>query len=149
MAASTSARYDIASDAVSRLLLPVAGSIIIYQGVLVAHQTNGFTVQIFDTAGHVLAGIAEQTVDNTGGANGDKNVPVQPINGIAGLNFIELEAANPDDSWLGKQVFFVDDNIVALAATTTNDVLAGMVRQILVTGGSGKVLIDLLTRTAA
>lgn len=147
MAPSTSARYDIASDAVSRLLLPVAAATVVYQGVLVAHQTDGYTAQIADTAGHVLAGIAEQTVDNTGGADGDLNVPVQPINGPAGLNYVELNAANPDDSWLGKQAFFVDDNTVAIAGVT-NNVLAGMVRQILVTGGSGKVLIDLLTRTA-
>ncbi len=149
MAASTSARYDIATDAVSRLLLPVAGSIVIYQGVLVAHQTDGYTAQIADTAGHVLAGIAEQTVDNTGGSDGDLNVPVQPVNGASGMNFIELYAATPLDSWLGKQLYFVDDNTVALAATTTNDVLAGMCRQILTTGATGKVLVDLLTRTVA
>lgn len=149
MAPSTAARFDISSDAVSRLLLPVAAGVTIFQGVLAAHQANGFTIQIADVVGHVLAGIAELTVDNSGGADGDVNIPLQPINGIAGLNFIELNAANPDDSWLGKQVFFVDDNTVGLTGTPANDILAGMVRQILVTGATGKVLIDLITRTAA
>ncbi len=145
MAASTKATTRNPSGDVSRLNFPMASGEEVFQGTFVATNAAGFTKLVADEAGLVLSGIAELDVDNTGGADGDKDVPVLPITLI---KFTDLDANTPLDSWINDLVFFVDDNTVALAATTVNDVLAGKVKEVLKTGASGRVRISLLERVA-
>lgn len=144
-AASTKARADIPSGDVSRLNFPMAAAEQVFQGTFVCTNATGFLQQADDAVGFVLAGIVELDVDNLAGLDAAKDAPVIPITEI---KYTDLNANTPLDSWLNKLVFFVDDNTVALAATTVNDVLVGKVKEILKTGANGKVRISLMERVA-
>ena len=144
-AASTKARFDIPSGDVSRLNFPMAAGEEVFQGTFVATNAAGFTKLVADEAGLVLSGIAELDVDNTGGLDGAKDVPVIPITEI---KYTDLNANTPLDTWINELVFFVDDNTVDLVGVTVNDVLAGKVKEILKTGANGKVRVSLLERVA-
>lgn len=93
----------------------------IFKGANVSYNAAGYVKGSSDTAGEAFAGVAMETVDNTAGAAGAKEVRVWK-EGIFGMN-----AAAADQSWVGKDVFAVDDNLVALTATTANDVRVGKV----------------------
>lgn len=125
MAALTAANYQIAQVVVGLFHIPVAAATTIYQGALVGYDANGNAVPMNDTvAGLVFAGVASQTVDNSTGAAGDASVPVNPPET---WELIQVAATGADDTWNGQEVFSVDDQEVALTATTTNDNKVGRV----------------------
>lgn len=145
MAPSTKATTRHPSGDVSRLNFPMAAGEEVFQGTFVATNAAGFTKLVADEAGLVLSGIAELTVDNSGGLDAAVDVPVVPITEI---KYTDIDADTPLDSWINDLVYFVDDNTVALVGTVANNVLAGKVKEILKTGASGKVRISLLERVA-
>lgn len=146
MAASTAARFDLASvQEVSSLTFPVAASTTIYQGTLVAINAAGNALAAADTAGLVVVGIANQTVNNAGGAAGALSIEVQPLQT---LNNVEVYAVNPLQTWVGFLVYIVDDHTAALATSTANDIVLGRVVQVNQTGASGKILVDVRDRSA-
>lgn len=98
----------------------IAASTKIFKGSNVAYNTAGYAVKGVDTASFAFAGVAMETVDNTGSA-GDKYVRVWK-EGVFDMN-----CASATQAWVGQDVYLVDDNLVALAATTTNDVRVGKV----------------------
>ena len=57
--------------------LKMAGSTLIETGKLVAVNASGFAVHASDATGLKVAGVAEETIDNSTGANGDKTVLVK------------------------------------------------------------------------
>lgn len=140
-AASTKARFDIPSGDVASLNFQVAAGVSLFQGTYVITNAAGFLVQASDLAGGKIAGLLSLDVDNSGGADGDKEGPVQPITSI---KYTDLDAVSPLPIWINKLVFFVDDHTVALAATTVNDVVVGRVKEIVKTGATGKVRISLM-----
>lgn len=83
----------------------------------------GFVKKASDTTGESFAGVAMETIDNTTGAAGDKYVRVWK-EGVFSMN-----CTGASQAWVGSDVYAVDDNLVALAATTTNDVRVGRVVQ--------------------
>ena len=92
-----------------------------------------------------FAGIAEASVNNTGGADGTVLVLYSPVYGGI-LNQVTFNAVNPTNSWKGKIVYFTDDSTVAL--TSPNFIVAGIVTQVNATGATGNVTVD-TTNTVA
>lgn len=101
--------------------MPLA-AVKVFKGSLLANNASGYVTKAADTANFTLAGIAYEQVDNNAGAAGDKSVRVER-KGVFELNF----SGRATQATVGLPVYMVDDNTVALAATTTNDVLVGRV----------------------
>lgn len=59
------------------IVLPVAANAVIFDGSLVALDAEGNAQAAAQAAGLTAAGRAEEYVDNTGGADGDKTVRVR------------------------------------------------------------------------
>lgn len=95
---------------------------IIYKGALVSINAAGFAAPASDTAAETIAGIALETVDNSGGSAGDKNVLV-----ISGVTASMLTAADLAQTSVGVQAMVLTDNEVSIAATTVNDVPVGRI----------------------
>lgn len=78
MAALTSERdtLEIAGRA-PYLSLPVKASTKIYQGALVAVDASGFAIPAKKAASLKAAGRAEETIDNSSGADGDVSIRVK------------------------------------------------------------------------
>lgn len=109
MVALTAARYTPQALGDVRSI-PVAANARIFAGGLVQIAASGFAVAGVATAANVAVGRAEETVDNTGGANGAVNVKVRRgvfryANSAAGDLITRAD--------IGKQVFVVDDDQVA------------------------------------
>lgn len=106
----------------------------IYKGGMVCVVTSsGLARPAADTASFKIVGIAEYTVDNTqtGHAAGAWP-PTNPEMGVgnwvrcrSGI-VVPMNASSAAQSWVGTLVTVVDDQTVAQAATTTNDITAGM-----------------------
>ena len=120
MANATAARDDKQSqgDVVSYAL----GAQKVYAGTLITINTSGFAVKGADTASFVFAGVAADTVDNSAGAAGDKNIDCY-TEGTFEFGF----SGTATQASVGADVYVVDDSTVAVAATTTNDVRVGKV----------------------
>lgn len=93
----------------------------VFKGSNLNFNTAGFAKKASDTASEKFAGLAMETVDNSAGAAGDKAVRIW-VEGVSSMG-----CASATQAWVGQDVFAVDDNLVALAATTTNDVRVGKV----------------------
>jgi len=101
---------------------PVKASTTIYKGALVAIDTStGYAVPASDAANRIFVGVAVEKADNSSGSNGDKKVRVFRT------GTFQFNCSSAAQTWVGKKVYAVDDNTVALAATTTNDVFVGVV----------------------
>lgn len=98
---------------------PVAASTVIYKGAIVALNAAGFAVPAADTAGLQVVGIAHDKVDNSTGANGDKNVIVE-----YGREYL-MAAASITQALVGDLMYVVDDQTVDDAAGPTNDIAVG------------------------
>lgn len=114
--------------------MPLA-AVKVFKGSLLAVNTTGYATKAADTSGFFLAGVAYEQVDNSGGSAGDKNVRVER-KGVFEFNF----SGTASQATVGSSVYMVDDNTVALAATTTNDVLVGRVVQFVT---ASKVRVEL------
>jgi hypothetical protein len=53
---------------------PVAADAVIFNGALIALDTDGFVVPLADTAGLISLGVARENVDNTDGDDGDETI---------------------------------------------------------------------------
>lgn len=109
MAATTGPRSTPAAlGDIREVPLPAAGKI--NQGAMVQIAATGFAVAASATVANVTIGRAEEAVDNTGGANGDKRIKVRRgvfryANSAAGDLIARTE--------IGKTVYVVDDQTVA------------------------------------
>jgi hypothetical protein len=92
----------------------------VFQGSNLNINAAGYGKKAADTAGESFGGVVMETIDNTGAA-GDAYARVWK-EGVFSMN-----CAGATQAWVGQDVFAVDDNLVALAATTTNDVRVGRV----------------------
>lgn len=109
MAALTAPRNTpFALGDVRAIPLPANGKIL--AGAIVQIAATGFAVTATATAANVAIGRADETVDNTGGANGDKRIKVRRgvfryANSAAGDLIARTE--------IGKACYVVDDQTVA------------------------------------
>lgn len=101
--------------------LAVAASTKIEAGKMVGINSSGYAVEAADAAGIKVLGVAEETVDNSSGSNGDLTVRIRTHKIFkfknSGTNAVDVADA-------GTLVFVEDDETVADAAGT-NGVVAG------------------------
>jgi len=116
------------------LSIQVGADETIYKGALVmVILGTGYAVVGADTANGRFRGVATAQADNSSGLDGAIDVQLR-------YNKVEtIACTGADITWMGYKVYIVDDNTVALAATTTNDVLVGEVVDV-VSATSIKVL---------
>lgn len=109
----------------NRVNLAVAASAVIYAGALVCVNATGFAVKGATSTTLKVAGVAQQRVDNTGGADGAVRIEVERsgahlmANSAAG-DLVTLAA-------LGTSVYIVDDQTVALTSGGGTRSVAGQV----------------------
>lgn len=116
---------------------PVAAGAKIFAGSQVTLSATAFA-RNGQQGGTRVVGVATETVDNTGGADGAKNVPVS--RGI----FLFLNSAAADlitRAHIGMDCFLVDDETVALTNAASTRVVAGRVADIEVVGATTMVWV--------
>lgn len=128
MAALTAERVTPIKDRYRCVSLKVA-AVKILQGAMVALNAAGFAKPAANVAGEIVIGRAEETVDNTTGAAGDKSIRVNK--GVHKWNNSGTSAVV--QATVGKTCMVEDDNTVA--ATASNSVAAGIVDEIDPDGG--------------
>lgn len=122
MANLTAARADERQEG-TLVDIPLAASTKVFKGSNLNYNAAGLGKKAADTAGEVFAGVAIETKDSTLADEDQKYVRVWK-EGVFSMN-----ATGATQAWVGQLVHAVDDNVVALAATTTNDVVVGRVVQ--------------------
>lgn len=122
MADATAAREDLRQDGV--LTQYKLAAVKLYKGTLVSLNTSGYAKKGADVASEIFVGVAFETVDNSGGAAGDKSIRVWQE---GTFEFLTSETAAITD--IGKKVYIVDNQTVAFVGTTTNDVLVGKITE--------------------
>lgn len=122
MANLTASREDNRQD--DDLRLVKVGAVALFKGSIVCKNTSGYAVKAADTASFTFTGVAFESVDNSAGAAGALSARVW-TKGTFELNF----SGTATQATEGLKVYAVDDNTVALAATTTNDVQVGVVSE--------------------
>lgn len=110
----------------------------IWEGALVMVNAAGYAVNATDTAGGVIAGIADETVDNSAGSVGDKSIKLRR-KGI--FTFVFGGTATIAD--VNTLVYVVDNQTVDLVGVTTNDVLVGRIVEFVT---ATKVRVDINDR---
>lgn len=97
----------------------------IFEGALVSVNTDGYAVNAGDDAGAVFVGVAQESVDNSGGSAGDKKVVVRQGGIVEVASAFSAAQGN-----VGDVVTASDNQTVDLAATTTNDVTVGRIVEV-------------------
>ncbi|MCX7284399.1 MAG: hypothetical protein NTX28_10200 [Novosphingobium sp.] len=94
----------------SERAIPLTANAKVYQGGMVQISAAGFGVAAAAAAANVTVGVARESVDNTGGANGAVSVKTR-----RGIYRFGNSAAGDliARSEIGKQVYVVDDQTVA------------------------------------
>lgn len=118
MAALTGDRKIEFSEGLRRVY-PVAADAVIWSGALVCLDADGYATPAADTAGLVFVGMAVHRADNTDGVDGAIGVELM-VRGD-----IRVKGSGLTQAGVGRSVCAVDDQTVAAAATTTNDIPVG------------------------
>ena len=121
MANLTASRPDQRQEGVL-IDVNLAAATKVFAGSNVNFGATGLGKKASDTASEVFAGVAMETKDSALTADPSQSYVRVWTEGVFSMNCTGASAA-----WEGKDVFAVDDNLVALAATTTNDVRVGKV----------------------
>jgi len=104
------------------LPFPVEEAKTIYGGSFACVNANGYAEPGADTAGLIFEGIATGQVDNSGGADGDKQVVLRRRGLVKALLDTAITQTN-----VGDNVFLVDDQSVDLVANVTHNILCGVI----------------------
>ena len=105
----------------------VAASQLIYAGALVARNASGYLVKGATSTTLIGVGRADERVDNSAGAAGDKRVKVRKG------TFRFANSASTDQitiADIGKACWIVDDQTVARTSATNTRSRAGIVRDV-------------------
>ncbi len=101
------------------------GAVDIFAGALVnLVSATGYAKKAGDNVGEKFLGVADKSAKNSTGAAGAKKVRVWS------RGVFPFACSGANQTWVGQKVYAVDDQTVALAATTTNDVLVGVVTEL-------------------
>lgn len=120
--AAITARKDTRRQEAVILPYPVEENTKIVEGALVSVNAAGYAVNATDTTGERVVGVASASADNTGGADGAIDVTVWTNGAHSFVANFSAAISN-----VGDKVYAVDNQTVDLAATTTNDVLVGVI----------------------
>ena len=115
-----------------RLSLPLAANALIYAGALVCVNATGFATRGAVATTLKAAGVAQQRVDNTGGADGALRIEVDRAGAHLFANSAAADLITRAD--LGSTVFIVDDQTVAKTSATSTRSAAGKVVDVDTTG---------------
>jgi len=108
------------------------------EGALVMVNAAGYAVNATDTAGGVLVGVADETVDNSAGSVGDKSIKVRRT-GVYTVVF----GGTATIADVNTLVYVVDNQTVDLVGVTSNDVLVGRIVEFVT---ATKVRVDIRDR---
>lgn len=97
----------------------------LFVGEIVSLNTSGYAKKGSDTVSERFVGVARARSLNSAGAAGAVDAIVWAE---GAFEFAFSGTASQAD--VGKQVYIVDSQTVALAATTTNDVLVGRITEV-------------------
>jgi hypothetical protein len=123
MAATTADRNTRSKKLLREVAYPVAAATVIPGGVLVALNAAGYLVNAADAAGLVVVGCSsDQTVDNSTGANGDKEAKV-----LKGSFHFANNGVNPVVQATVGRAPQIADNQTVRASGATNAITAGIV----------------------
>jgi hypothetical protein len=132
MAALTKDRNTVSAWKGRRISLKVKANAVIYKGAMVAVDATGFAVPAADTAGLKVMGVAQDSVNNTGGADGAVSVDVDK-----GVFLVNNNGTNAVvQATVGSDCQVADDNTVR-ASGAANNIVAGVVDFIDATGQIG------------
>jgi hypothetical protein len=127
MSAASANREASRSDGEMCAYYVEAGDVI-YAGTLTMLDTDGYLKSGADTASHVFAGVAAEKFNNAGQADGATDATDGKAKcRVWKRGVFEFAASSAAQNWVGFGVYIVDDQTVALVATTTNDILCGYV----------------------
>lgn len=138
--------FTIVARPVSRQAVPVEAATKIPKGTLVCTNAAGYLVNGADSSGLIFKGQAFESADNSAGAQGAITCQVAPPT-VDQNQYIQIPCVSPDESWMQKLVYLVDNQSVALSAGVTNHVVVGRVFSVDATGTSGKVTVDTADRS--
>jgi len=113
---------------------PVKANARIWKGALVCVDNTGYLVPASDTANLRFVGVAFESVDNTGGANGAKRCRV-----VKRGTFVYNRIGSFTQADIGTTARAVTDNEVA--KTSTNNIVVGTVVELL-DGNRVRIRID-------
>ncbi len=113
---------------------PVKANAKIWKGALVCIDSTGFLVPAADAAGLRFVGVAFESVDNAGGANGAKRCRV-----VKRGSFVYNRSGSYAQADVGATVRAISDNEVA--KTSTNNIIVGTVVELL-DGNRVRIRID-------
>lgn len=134
--ANITARKNVSRQEGKILSYPVEESTTIYEGALVAVNAAGYAVNASDTSGERVVGVANETVDNSSGADGDLSIEVW-TEGV-----IDLAAGfSATQANVGDKVYASDNQTVDLAGNLTNDILVGVIVEV-VSASALRVKLD-------
>lgn len=113
-----------------------------YRGAAVVFNgTNDYVVKAGDTSGAQTAGVVAGEVDHTNDVAGDTSTRVEVYR--EGIFHFAYTGTAPKP---GQKVCWSDDQTVALASVTTNDVLAGVVVEVDTTNSVCRVDISVAVK---
>jgi len=125
MAFSDNSVIEYKTDFMYQDVAVKAGAIHFYRGSMVMIDATGYAILGADTASCIFAGIATEELNQAaGGSNGDNNLRV--IAAKSG-KVVKMKYTGVAITDLYTKCYIVDDEVVADAATTTNDVAVGTV----------------------
>lgn len=94
----------------------------IYGGSFVCVGADGYALPGDDAANLIFQGVATEQVNNSGGADGDKDVVLRRRGLVKALMGTAITIAN-----VGDNVFLVDDQTVDLTANVTHNIFCGII----------------------
>lgn len=128
--AATTARRNTPVRPLTRLTVPIAANVKINQGAMVSIDSSGYARPARTSTTDSCVGVAEATVDNTGGSAAAFNVNIQKhmLDGLSAWKFGNSSAgdliATKD---IGSTCYVVDDQTVALTNGTNTRIAAGRI----------------------
>jgi hypothetical protein len=114
MTATTTARESKRKD--GELIAYKMAAVKIPKGALVNINTSGFATNATDAAGETFAGVAYETIDNSAGSAGDKEIRVETM----GTYVLVDGGGNGAQTDVGVEFKIVDNQTITDAATTNN-----------------------------
>lgn len=107
---------------------PVAAATKIFGGSLVCMNAAGYATKGATATTLKSLGMAQQTVDNSAGANGDLGVPYRRDGWFRFANSASADAIALAD--VGASAYVVDDQTVAKTSGTNTRSVAGVIRDV-------------------
>lgn len=126
MAALTQAHETQEKDGLL-IAYPLKANAKLWKGALVSIDSAGYAVPAADTSGHKFVGVAYETADNTGGADGALKCRIMKRG-----TFVFNRSGSYSQADVGVVVKAVTDNEVA--KTSTNNINVGTVVDLPATG---------------